>query len=175
MMRALVIYESMFGNTQLIAQAVADGLSRRLPVEVLEVGGAPTTIDADVALLVVGGPTHAFGTSRPRTRQDAARQATDGLVSRGIGLREWLPTLEGPGPVAVATFDTRVARPRLPGSAARAAEKQLRRLGHRVIVPAESFFVEGTLGPLVEGEIEEARRWGETLGTRTGDFRHAER
>jgi hypothetical protein len=176
MMRALVIYESMFGNTQLIADAVADGLSRHLPVKVLEVGGAPTTIDDDVALLVVGGPTHAFGMSRPRTRQDAARQATDGLVSRGIGLREWLTTLEAPGQLAAAAFDTRVAKPRLPGSAARAAEKQLRRrLRHPALMPGESFYVEGTLGPLLEGETERARRWGETLGTRTRDVGHARR
>lgn len=113
--------------------------------------------------------------SRPRTRQDAAKQTTAGLVSRGIGLREWLTTLEGPAGVAATTFDTRVDKPRLPGSAARAAEKQLRRLGLRAIVPAESFYVEGTLGPLLEGETERARRWGETLGTKTGDLRHANR
>ena len=175
MMRALVVYESMFGNTQAIAEAIAEGLSERIPVEALEVSVAPTRIDDDVALLIVGGPTHAFGLSRPRTRQDAARQATQGLVSRGLGLREWLTSLEGPAGVAAATFDTRIAKPRLPGSAARAAEKQLRRRGFRLITPAESFYVEGTLGPLGAGERERSRRWGETLGSRTGDLRHAKR
>jgi flavodoxin len=68
MMRALVVYESMFGNTQAIANAIVQGLSGRMRVEALEVGVAPATIDDDVALLVVGGPTHAFGLSRPQTR-----------------------------------------------------------------------------------------------------------
>ena len=174
MMRALVVYESMFGNTQVIAEAIAEGLSERMDVEALEVGAAPTRID-DVAILIIGGPTHAFGLSRPGTRQDAARQATQGLVSRGLGLREWLTSLEGPAGVAAATFDTRIAKPRLPGSAARAAEKQLRRLSCRLLTPAESFYVEGTLGPLQAGERERARRWGKTLGSRIGDLRHAKR
>jgi hypothetical protein len=171
-MRALVVFESMFGNTQAIAEAIADGLSGRLPVEVLEVGVGPATIDEDVALVVVGGPTHAFGMSRPQTRQDAARQAAAGLVSRGIGLREWLAALQGPAGIAAATFDTRISKPRVPGSAARAAEKRLRRLGFRIVAPAASFYVEGTSGPLQEGEKQRARRWGESVGSKTGDLGH---
>ena len=163
-MKFVVVYESMFGNTQAIAKAIAEGLSDRMRVEALEVGVAPTTIDDDVELLVVGGPTHAFGMSRPQTRQDAAKQATAGLVSRGIGLREWLTSLQAPAGVAAAAFDTRISKPRLPGSAARAAEKRLRRLGFRIAAPAESFHVEGTSGPLHEGEQQRARRWASRSG-----------
>jgi hypothetical protein len=166
-MRALVVFESMFGNTQVIANAIAEGLSGPMQVDAVEVGVAATRIGGDVGLLVVGGPTHAFGMSRPGTRQDAARQASDGLVSTGIGLREWLDGLQRSAGVAVAAFDTRISKPRLPGSAARAAEKRLRRLGFRVVAPAASFYVEGTTGPLVEGERERARRWGELLRART--------
>ena len=173
MMRALVAYESMFGNTQIIAEAIAEGLSERMDVEALEVGAAPTRID-DVAILILGGPTHTFGLTRPGTRQDAARQATQGLVSRGLGLREWLTSLEGPAGAAAA-FDTRIAKPHLPGSAARVAEKRLRRLGFRIVAPAESFYVEGSLGPLQAGERERARRWGQTLGSTIADPRHAKR
>ena len=169
-MRALVVYESMFGNTQVIANAVADGLSDRMQVDAVEVGDAPTKLDDDVALLVVGGPTHAFGMSRPMTRQDAAKQASDGLVSSRVGLREWLAALRGRAGVAAAAFDTRVAMPHLPGSAARAAEKRLRKLGFRIAVPAESFFVEGTLGPLLEGEQDHARRWGTQLASRSREL-----
>jgi hypothetical protein len=158
----------MFGNTQVIANAIADGLSGRTPVDAVEVGVAPTSIGDDVALLVVGGPTHAFGMSRQGTRQDAAKQAKDRLVSTGIGLREWLADLEGHPGVAAATFDTRIGKPRLPGSAARGAEKRLRRLGFRILAPAASFYVDGALGPLLEGEQERARRWGEQLGSARG-------
>ena len=161
---ALVIFESMFGNTQVVAQAVADGLARHLPVDLVEVGTAPAAIGPDVELLVVGGPTHAFGMSRPSTRQSAAEQADTGLVSTRIGLREWLGRLaNGSAEVAVAAFDTRVSRPRLPGSAAAAAEKRLRRLGFRVAARSRSFYVDGTTGPLLAGEPDRARHWGEEL------------
>ena len=164
-MAALLVFESMFGNTQQVADAVTAGLSRHLAVDQVEVGAAPATIGRDVELLVVGGPTHAFGLTRPRTRRSAAQQAEDGLVSTGIGLREWLGTLSqsGASDVAVACFDTRVSKPRLPGSAAASAEKQLRLLGFRVLARSQSFFVGGTTGPLVPGERERARRWGEGL------------
>lgn len=164
MMAALVVFESMFGNTKMVADAVAEGLARHLRVEQVEVGAAPMVFGGEVELLVVGGPTHAFGLSRPGTRQSAAQQADGGLVSAGIGLREWLGTLQkGSSTVAVATFDTRISKPRLPGSAAAAAEKRLRRLGFPVIAPSTSFYVEGTAGPLLRGEAERARRWGEEL------------
>lgn len=163
-MTTLLVFESMFGNTQQIADAVAEGLAEHLSVEQVEVGAAPTVIGHDVELLVIGGPTHAFGLSRSGTRQSAAQQAEDGLVSTGIGLREWLGTLtKGSSDVAVAAFDTRISKPRLPGSAAAATEKRLRRLGFRVLARSQSFFVEGTTGPLLRGERERARRWGEEL------------
>jgi hypothetical protein len=169
MMRALVVFESMFGNTQTIANAIADGLSSRMAVGVVEVGEAPTAVDDQLDLLVVGGPTHAFGLSRPSTRQSAADQAPSGVISAGRGLREWLAAIrQGSPSVAVATFDTRVDRPHLPGSAARAAQKRLRRLGFRIALPSESFSVTGTEGPLVDGEPARAVAWGEKLAAELG-------
>jgi hypothetical protein len=170
-MRALVVYESMFGNTQVIADAVADGLAGRMRVDTVEVGVAPASIGDDVGLLVVGGPTHAFGMSRQGTRQDAAKQGKEGLVSTGIGIREWLAGLQGSPGVAAAAFDTRIRTPRLPGSAARGAEKRLRRLGFRILAPAASFYVAGTVSPLLDGERQRSRRWGEQLGSALGASR----
>jgi hypothetical protein len=165
-MRARVVYESMFGNTQAIAQAVADGLAETVSVDFEEVGSAATDVAADVALLVVGGPTHAFGMSRERTRESAAVQASGDVVSAGQGLREWLGYVTGGSrAIAAAAFDTRIDKPRMPGSAAHGAEKRLRRLGFHVLVPAASFYVTDTSGPLVVGERERARRWGELLGS----------
>jgi hypothetical protein len=87
-MRALIVVESWFGNTR-AARAVADGLGEFMTVEVCEVGDAPARLAPDVELVVVGGPTHAFGMSRPNTRRDAAQQAG---VTTGTerGIREWL-------------------------------------------------------------------------------------
>jgi len=163
-MYALIVYESMFGNTKQIAEAVADGLATAMRTEVMEVGSAPASVSEDLGLLVVGGPTHAFGMSRASTRQSAAQQGR--VLSQGQGVREWLATLGTPSArLASAAFDTRIAKPRMPGSAARGVAKRLRRLGLAAVTPAESFYVTGTQGPLVAGEVERARQWGERLGS----------
>lgn len=154
----------MFGNTRTVAEAVAEGLSSRFVVDLTEVSHAPSRIREDVTLVAVGGPTHAFGLSRSRTRQDAATQADEPLVSPADGLRDWLEAVERPrSGVGAVAFDTRIDKPRVPGSAARGAEKRLRRLGFRVAAPAESFFVTGTKGPLALGEVERARRWADQV------------
>ncbi|MFL5913527.1 MAG: flavodoxin family protein [Gaiellaceae bacterium] len=169
-MRALVVYESIFGNTRLVAEAVAAGLSSALDVDVVEVAAAPASFDG-VELVVVGGPTHAFGMSRQRTREDGRRQGAESgheVTSTGIGLREWLEAVRGTG-TAAAAFDTRVAKPRLPGSAARGADKRLRSRGFRPVARPESFWVSGTFGPLRDGEVERAHRWGEQLAAAAAD------
>jgi hypothetical protein len=165
-MRALVVVESMFGNTRGIAAAVADGLGESTTVDLIEVNDAPAEVGADIGMLVVGGPTHAFGMSRPATRQDATTQAGRDPATAGIGIREWLERLEPRShPSFAASFDTRIASPRVPGSAAHAAQKRLKKMGFQLAMPAESFYVSGTPGPLVDGELERARRWGVLLGS----------
>src|SRR4051812_20853080 len=110
MMNVLIVHESMFGNTRTIASAVADGLHQgRSPddgaVRLVHVDDAPTVIPADVALLLVGGPTHALGMTRPRTRQDAL---TQGATAAGHGVREWIQAVTPRPELRVVTFDTRV-------------------------------------------------------------------
>jgi hypothetical protein len=165
-MRALVLYESMFGNTQQVAEAIAEGLRATCEVEVEEISTAARAVDDGVDLLVVGGPTHAFGLSRDSTRASAANETSDPLVTGGPGLREWLAHARVPGHTSAAAFDTRVDKP-VPGSAAAAARRRLQRMGLRVAAPAETFRVGGLTGPLLEGELERARRWGEQLAART--------
>jgi hypothetical protein len=177
-MDAIVVYESMFGNTQVIARAVSLGLAADMHViDIVEVGSAPTTLTEGLDLVVVGGPTHQFGMSRTSSRAAAAGETEDELVSPGIGLREWLLSLErGFASIAAAAFDTRVQiKPKpvpgmtkphlLPGSAAHAAERRLRKLGFHIAAPAESFAVEGMSGPLAVGEEDRAHDWGRYLGS----------
>ena len=171
-MKALVVYESMFGNTEEVARAIADGLRTRMEVDLHEVSQAPQQITEPVDLVVVGGPTHAFSMSRPSTRAQALQQgARQG--QEALGLREWLAHLrKGPHAELVAAFDTRVQKARwLPGSAAKRAVKVARALGY---APAgkQSFYVVDTSGPLVPGELDRAEGWGRelatTMATRTG-------
>jgi hypothetical protein len=167
-MRARVVFESMFGNTQMIAEAIADGIAGKLEVEIQEVGAASAEMPGDLALLVVGGPTHAHGMTRPATRKSPdVSKRTGGPVSTGLGIREWVPAVSPPrGKIAAATFDTRFDKPSwLTGSAARGAAKALRRRGFAMITEPQSFFVSGTSGPLAEGEIERAHAWGAMLAS----------
>jgi flavodoxin-like protein len=167
MKRALVIFESMYGNTEQVGQAIGDGLADVMDVEVVEVGAAPITLAPDIRLIVVGGPTHAFGMSRPGTRAAAAKDAESPLVSSGIGVREWLEKLEPAAEsTTAAAYDTHADHPRLlrhMGSAASAIAKHLDKLGFQVVANPEHFWVSGTLGPLAEGELDRAREFGRSL------------
>lgn len=166
MTRALVVYESMFGNTELIARAIADGLEE-LDVTCIDAAEAPPSIPADIALLVVGGPTHAFGLTRPGTRADAVTQGKKegrAVDLRGIGVREWLDGLrQVRRDIVVAAFDTKFRR--APGSASKAIARRLRQRGAATVTPM-SFYVLGTTGPLRDGELERARSWGAALAAR---------
>jgi hypothetical protein len=166
-MDALVAVESVFGNTRRIAEAVARGLAEALGetgrVRIADVSGGAGCADG-VDLLVVGGPTHAFAMTRLSTRRSAAEQAGGGALAAEIGLREWLAALPEPAKGArAAAFDTRMDRPRLPGSAAVGATRRLRRRGYHLVAPPETFRVTGTRGPLREGELDRARDWGAAI------------
>jgi len=173
-MNALIVYESMFGNTQKVAQAVADGLSSGMHVEVQEVAAAPDSIGEQVVLLVVGAPTHAFGLSRESTRRQAALQADGNLISGGRGVREWVAGLtRSQTPVSAASFDTRMAAPswlKIAPTAGPSIEKRLRKLGLRIAAPSESFVVGDTMGPLESGELERARQWGRSLASKSSSL-----
>ena len=164
-MRALVVYETMWGNTGEIAASIADGIRTQRGVEdvqLVEAAQAAEEIPAHVDLLVVGGPTHAFSMSKSSTRDSARQQGATANPERGI--REWIEGLTTPpSPLMVATFDTRTVAPRLPGSAAKKALKKLVALGFRPAVKPESFGVHGYSGPLADGELERAREWGAAL------------
>ena len=157
-MKAIVVYESIYGNTRAIAEAIAEGL-----------GGAPAVSPADAAqadLLVVGGPTHIHGVATPRSRRaalDAPGGATAAAATPEPGLRDWLAKLSRADHARAAAFDTRLDKPEwLTGAASHGIAKRLRRHGYTV-VDTSSFLVAGNEGPLLDGELERARRWGTEL------------
>lgn len=168
-MRAVVIYESMYGNTHLIANAIAEGLQPYGEVTVVPVGAADARLVQGVDLLVVGGPTHAHGMSRPATRQGAvaaANKPESPLVlepgADGDGLREWLGSL-APLHVRAAAFDTRLDLPvSLTGHASKGIAKRLRQHGATLIAEPHSFLVtkQDRLEP---HEEERAREWAAQL------------
>lgn len=157
-MRALIVYESIWGNTEQIARAIAEALQAEMTVEVIDAQTAPESV-ADYDLVIVGGPTHAFSMSRPMTRQNAVdQQHAPKLVTKGI--REWLDALQPvTNAIPALAFDTRIDSPRLPGSAAKAARHELRSHGFHVPVKAETFRVRAAEGPLLDGELARAVAW----------------
>jgi len=169
-MRALVVYESIYGNTRVVASNIADGLRATHEVTLVPVAAATADLVAGADLLVVGGPTHMHGLSTAASRQLAAKTAAkpeSGLTldpdAGGAGLRDWLNGLAGGGGPAAA-FDTRLTGIRaLTGHASRGIRRLLRRHGYWLVVPPESFQV-SQQNILPDAEASRARRWGAALG-----------
>jgi hypothetical protein len=161
-MKTLVAYESWFGNTRLVAEVVAGVLSATGDVEVVSVDDPlPSVLPVD--LIVTSAPTHVHGLSNKASRESAIQQR--GAIGEvGIGARGWIEQLPLCGGPRVAVFDTRAHKPELlVGSAAHGLAKRLTRRGYKLAVEPESFFVEGTPGPLEEGELERAVEWGKVV------------
>jgi hypothetical protein len=174
-MRALILYETMFGDAGVVAESVGTGLREawgaQASVEVLEIGTAPTSWPAGIDLLVVGSPTHAFSLPRAQSRQDAVKQTGRAVISSGIGVREWLESARLPAGQPAAAFDTRMDHPKMLvklDHASKQTERGLRALGARLVAPAEQFRVTDVTGPLADGEPERAVAWGRALAALAG-------
>jgi hypothetical protein len=180
--RTAVVYESMFGNTKAIAEAVAYGLAQSGPrpdVVVVPVADAGDRDLAGLELLVVGGPTHLRRMTSRRTRELRAGplpgQASGGGGDPGewarstiTGVREWLAALADSAPGRhAAAFDTRLRYFPADGAAPLIA-RRLRSRGYRVEAVPRGFLVESAQGPIVDGEAERAQAWGTALGNSHG-------
>jgi len=168
-MKALVIYESMYGNTHLIASAIAGGLCSDVETTVVRADEADPDLVESADVIVVGGPTHAHGMSRASTRK-AAVAAADKTGSKLVldteshesGLREWFASVNRLDKKA-AVFDTRIDMPAVfTGRASKGIARELRHHGARLISEPRSFFVtkDNRLEPHEESEAHE---WGAQL------------
>jgi len=167
----VVIYESMFGNTHLVADAIADGLRTHGEVIVVPVEDADAALVGGADLIVVGGPTHAHGLSHADTRMSAVIASNDKPGSaftldadaEGPGLREWFASL-GQVETNAAAFDTRVDLPAMiSGRACKGIARKLRHHGATLIAEPRSFLMT-TANRLEPDEQANARDWGARLG-----------
>jgi flavodoxin len=144
-MKALVVYDSTYGNTEKIAKAIGEALTG--DVKVLRAAEASTADFAAFDLIVIGSPTYG---GRP--------------MPSVADLMNKIPETEIKDK-NTAAFDTRIPTRivKIFGFAADRIAKNLKDKGANLVVPTEPFYVLGKEGPLKDGELERAATWAKTL------------
>jgi flavorubredoxin len=160
-MKALVVYESLWGNTAAIAKEVAAGIGPEAEALTTEAATPQKVAEAD--LIVAGGPVLGFRLGTEQMRATIAQNESNAPKPPDLeheSLRSWLETIPHRAQ-PVAAFETRIWWS--PRGATGDIEQLFRRAGYRPIAKPQKFVVNGKYGPLREGELERARRWGATL------------
>lgn len=160
-MKAIVVYESLWGNTAAIARAIAEGIG--LQAQALPTDEATSAVIADADLIVAGAPILGFKLPDENMRANIGANPGKAPTPPDLShpsMRAWLETLPK-GHAHVATFETRIWWSL--GSAAGAIERSLTGAGYSCVAKAQRFIVKGAYGPLREGELERARKWGAEL------------
>jgi flavodoxin I len=144
-MKALIVYDSVYGNTEKIARAIAEAITSAAEVKVLRASEANPSELASIDILIVGSPTHGGRPTPPV--QDFLNKVTK---------------LQG---INVAAFDTRSQSKlaKVFGNAAGRIARNLGKKGGNLIASPEGFLVTGTKGPLKEGELERAAGWAKGM------------
>ena len=173
-MRTLIVYESMYGNTHLVANRIGDGLRPYGEVNVVPTDRATDEMVHAADLVLVGGPTHVHGMSTETSRAQAVEAAKDGLPldpdSEGPGLRDWFHGLTEVRGIMAAAFDTRfAAAPALvTGRASKGITHKLHKHGFNVVADPESFLVDKA-NHLLDDEQDRATSWGARLAMAYGE------
>ncbi len=141
MKKAIVVYDTIYGNTEKVAKALASGMSEKgVQADSISVQKVDINRLKEYDLLAIGGPTHAFGISKPMK-----------------GFLEKLKKVEEVKGKKAFAFDTRM-KIRIAGSAAKKIEKKLTKLRMNIVRSSSSAFVLGSEGPLEEGTEERFRQ-----------------
>ena len=142
-MKSLVVYDSVYGNTEVLAKVIGRALAGEVEVK-LAAETDPSELPT-VDLLVIGSPTQAGRPTQPIQ-----------------GLLKSLPDLTG---VSVAAFDSRMSMwlARVFGFAAKRIAGAVKARGGTLVVPPQGFYVESKEGPLSDGEAERAADWARSI------------
>jgi flavodoxin len=159
-MHAIVVFESVWGNTAAIARAIAEGLGEGTQAYATDEVPADRLVNAD--LIVAGSPVFAFSLPSEGTRQRLLQSETDGPTPdlSHPPLRSWLDGIPA-GKGFAAAFETRIWWS--PRGATGTIEKKLAKAGYQRLAKGEKFIVRDKYGPLRDGELERARSWGARL------------
>ena len=160
-MKAVVVYESLWGNTEAVARAIAEGIGPDARVVNTDVPAGEVVADAD--LVVAGAPVIGFSLASDSSRRTIASTEAGAPRPPDLAhpsLRSWLEGLP-PGNRGAAAFETRIWWS-LRGATGD-IESGLRKAGYRLVAKAAKFVVTDKYGPLREGELDRARAWGAEL------------
>jgi flavorubredoxin len=160
-MKAVVVYESLWGNTAAIARAIAEGIGPGTQAATTD--AVPVEAIADADLIVAGAPVLAFSLPTDAMRDSVASSEVGAPRPPDLAhpsLRSWLDSLPA-GSGRCAAFETRIWWS--PRGATGDIEKRMERAGYRTVAKAQKFVVKDKYGPLREGEAERAREWGREL------------
>ena len=155
-MKVLILFDSYFGNTERTAYSIGEGLNKHGEVKLKRISEASPEILEGINLLILGTPTRAF---RP------TKAAVDFLKK--------LPA-DCLSDVGIAAFDTRISlddvdskflrfMAGLFGFAAEPLQKLMVKKGGTAVGKPEGFYVEGTEGPMADGELERASDWAASM------------
>jgi hypothetical protein len=165
-MKAIVVYESLWGNTAAIARAIAEGIGPE--AQALSTAEASGAAIADADLIVAGAPVIGFRLPSDKTRENIRADSANAPAPPDLShpsMRAWLDALpKGRG--RAAAFETRIWWS--PGGATAAIAGGLEDAGYRPVAQAHRFIVKGKYGPLRDGELERARLWGAELAQAMG-------
>ncbi len=160
-MNAIVVYESLWGNTAAVARAIAEGIGTG--ARALSTAEATATAIAGADLIVAGAPVLGFSLPSEGMRESIRTNPTRPPEKLSTPtMRSWLAALPAaPGNARYAAFETRLWWS--PGGATKAIEQGLAKAGYREATKARRFIVTGAYGPLKSGELDKARAWGAEL------------
>ena len=161
-MKAIVVYESLWGNTAAIAKAIAEGLGP--DARALSTAEASAAAIAGAALIVAGAPVLGFSLPTEDMRRNIGSQPQIGAPAptdlSKPSMRSWLERLPR-GAAGFAAFETRVGLTL--GGATKGIVEGLEKAGYHQAAKPQKFYVKGRYGPLRDGEVERARQWGAEL------------
>ena len=160
-MKAIVVYESLWGNTAAVARAIAEGLGPG--AQARSTAEATSAVVAGAELIVAGAPLFAFQLPTDKIRETIRGKASTFPAPPDLShpaLRAWLETVP-PGKGRAAAFETRIWWS--PGGATGAILRALKKAGYAPLARGKRFRVAGLTGPLKPGELERARAWGAAL------------
>jgi flavodoxin len=157
-MKAVVVCESLWGNTAAIARAIASGIGP--DAKSMYADEATPEVLAGADLIVAGAPLLGFKLPDDAMRKSIASNPKEKAADLSHpSIRSWLATVPPGG--RCAAFETRIWWS--PGSAAKTIAESLAKLGYEPAAPAEKFMVTGRYGPLKDGEVDRAKAWGAEL------------